>query len=61
VPVSAIFKFEFEASETIVSIPLAEPAPVGAKVAVNVTLLLGSSVTGKVRPLIENAVPVTFA
>ena len=41
-------------------LPLAAP-PLGVNVAVNVTLSLAVSVSGKVSPLIEKAAPVTFA
>ena len=50
-----------EAFETIVSVPLAEPALVGEKVTVNVTLWFEVSVVGSVNPLTENAAPVTLA
>ncbi|HEX9110082.1 MAG TPA: hypothetical protein VF845_01290 [Terriglobales bacterium] len=41
--------------------PLAEPVAVGAKVTVNVTLCFGESVIGKLNPLAEKPVPLTFA
>ena len=52
---------ELDASETTDTDPLAEPALVGAKVTVNVTLWFEESVVGKVNPLTENAAPVTLA
>jgi hypothetical protein len=38
-----------------------DPAAVGAKVTVNVTLCFGESVIGKLSPLAEKLVPLTFA
>lgn len=61
VPESAIDNGEFDAFETTDKLPLVTPAPVGAKVAVSVTLWFGVSVVGSVNPLIENIAPVTFA
>lgn len=61
VPDSAISSGEFDASETIARVPLAAPAPVGAKVAVKVRLWLGFKVTGMASPEIENPAPETFA
>jgi hypothetical protein len=52
---------ELGASETTDTDPLAEPALVGAKVTVNVTLWFEESVAGKVNPLTENAAPVGLA
>lgn len=46
-------RFGFDAFETIESVPLAESAALGVNVAVKVTLWLGLSVVGNVRPLIE--------
>lgn len=61
VPVSAIFRFESEALETMLRVPLAEPELVGANVVVNVTLSFGLSVVGKLKPPIENAEPDRLA
>jgi hypothetical protein len=52
---------ELDALETIDTVPLAEPALVGAKVTVNVTLWFEDNVAGKVNPLTEKAVPLTLA
>ena len=52
---------EFAASETTESVPLTEPEPVGANVAVNVTLWFGVRVIGNVNPLIEKAAPDILA
>ena len=52
---------ELDASDTIDTVPLAEPALVGAKVTVNVTLWFEESVVGKVNPLTEKTAPVTLA
>ena len=41
--------------------PLADPAAVGAKVTVNVTLCFAESVIGVVSPLTEKPVPLTVA
>ncbi len=61
VPESAILSGEFDAFDTTDRLPLAAPALVGAKVAVNVTLWLALSVRGKLNPLTEKTAPVTFA
>ena len=53
VPESAIESGELAAFETIDTLPLAEPALVGVKVAVNVTLWFDDRVVGNVNPLIE--------
>lgn len=50
-----------DASDTIDTLPLAEPAPVGAKVTVKVTLWFEDSVAGNVNPLTEKAAPAMFA
>ena len=50
-----------DAPETIDTVPLAEPPPVGAKVTVNVTLWFEESVAGKVNPLTEKPPPLTLA
>ena len=52
---------ELDAFETIDTLPLAEPALVGAKVTVNVTLWFEESVLGRVNPVSEKAAPVTLA
>ena len=53
---------ELDALETMLNVPLAAPALVGAKVAVNVTLALAARVTGRFSPLTEKPAPlgVTF-
>jgi hypothetical protein len=61
VPESAMLSGEFDAFDTTDKVALAAPAVAGVKVAVNVTLWLAVSVTGKVNPLVEKPVPVTFA
>lgn len=61
VPESAIVSGEFDEFDTTDKLPLAAPALVGVKVAVNVTPWFGVSVSGSVNPLIENIAPVTFA
>jgi hypothetical protein len=61
VPENAMLSGELGAFDTTDRFPLAAPALVGAKVAVNVTLWFAVRVRGKVNPLIENSAPVTFA
>ena len=61
VPDIETFNGELDASETIESVPVGDPAEVGDNDAVNVTLWFGFSVAGRARPLIENPVPLTFA
>jgi hypothetical protein len=61
VPERAILSGEFDAFETTERVPLAAPELAGVKVAVNVTLWFAFRVTGKDKPLIVNAAPVTFA
>jgi hypothetical protein len=61
VPDSAMLSGEFDALDTTDKLPLAAPALVGIKVAVNVTLWFAVSVSGKVNPLIEKTAPVIFA
>jgi hypothetical protein len=56
-----MFSEGLEAFETMVSVPLAAPALVGAKVTVNVTLWFEVSVVGNVNPLTEKPAPVTLA
>ena len=56
-----MLKGELEASETTETDPLAEPELNGAKIAVKVTLWFGLSVIGKVKPLVEKAVPLALA
>ena len=60
-PDKAMFRGEFVPSETIARLPLADPVTDGAKVAVKVTLWPAVSVVGRLRPEIENPVPVTLA
>jgi hypothetical protein len=61
VPESGMLSRELDASETIDTVPLAEPVPVGANVTVNVTLWFEKSVAGKVKPLTEKTAPVILA
>ncbi len=61
VPESAMLSGELDVFDTIDTVPLAEPEPVGAKVTVNVTLWFEDSVAGKVNPLTEKMVPGTLA
>ena len=61
VPESAMLSGEFDAFDTTDKLPLAVPALVGVKVAVNVTLWLAVRVRGKVNPLTEKVAPVKFA
>ncbi len=61
VPESGILSGEFDAFDTTVRVPLAAPALVGVKVAVNVTLWVAARVRGKVNPLVEKPAPVKFA
>jgi len=61
VPESATLSVELDAFDTTDRLPLAAPALVGAKVAVNVTLWFAVSVRGKVNPLTEKTAPVKFA
>jgi hypothetical protein len=58
VPESEIFNCVFEASELSVRVPLLPVADCGAKATLNVTLCPDVSVTGNVRPLTLNPVPV---
>lgn len=52
VPAKGLEKEEFEASEIIVTVPEALPVACGAKETVKVALWDGSSVSGRVSPLI---------
>ena len=52
---------EFDPFDTTDRLPLAAPALVGVKVAVNVTLWPAVSVTGTVSPLKLNPVPLAVA
>jgi hypothetical protein len=61
VPESAMLSGELEAFDTTDRLPLAGAAPVGVKVAVNVTLWFAVSVRGKVNPATEKTAPVTSA
>jgi hypothetical protein len=61
VPERLMVSGEFEAFETTDTLPLAAPATVGAKVAVNVTLWLAVRVRGRFNPLMEKPVPLTLA
>lgn len=58
VPVSGIVNVEFEASEVIVTVPVALPPVVGAKETVNVVFCDGFRVSGVVIPLSLNPVPL---
>ncbi len=62
VPESATFSGEFDAFDTTDRFPLAAPAMVGVKVAVNVTLSFGVRLMGKpLNPLMEKPAPLKFA
>lgn len=61
VPESVRLSGELDASEIIDSVPLDEPALVGAKVTVKVTLWVEDSVIGSVNPLTEKTAPLTLA
>jgi len=52
---------ELEASETISTVPVFVPVPLGEKVHVKVTLFPGLSVSGNARPLMEKVASVTLA
>ncbi len=60
VPLKATLSDGFEASDVIVTLPLALPADVGAKVTLNEVLWPGVKVTGVVIPETLNPVPVAF-
>lgn len=51
VPLSGIERVGLDASDVIVTLPIAVPAVCGAKVTVNVVLFEALSVNGVVRPL----------
>jgi len=61
VPVNATDSEGFGASEVIVTLPLALPVALGAKVTVNVALLEASTASGVVMPLSVNPLPLTAA
>src|ERR1700758_2545836 len=61
VPLRAIVKFELEASDVMVTVPVKFPTDCGANVTVNVALSEAFSVNGAVIPLILNVVPLTEA
>lgn len=61
VPESGIVSGEFDAFDTTDKLPFTVPVLLGVKVAVNVTLWLGVSVSGSVNPLIEKPAPLKFA
>jgi hypothetical protein len=61
VPVSPMLRVELDASERIARFPLTAPVPVGVNLAVKVTLWPALRVAGRVSPVMENPVPVTFA
>lgn len=61
VPESAIPSGEFEASETMLNVPLAAPEADGVKTTLNETAWFEERVTGRVSPLIEKADPDTLA
>ena len=58
---SAMLSGEAGASDTIASVPVADPAVVGAKPTLNVTLWFAASVTGTDKPLTEKPAPLTLA
>jgi len=60
-PESGMFKVGFEAFEAIAKLPLSLAADGGVKITLKVTLCPDVSVTGGVRPLTVNPVPVTVA
>lgn len=61
VPDSDIVRVGFDPSEVMVTVPLAAPAVVGAKVTVNVVLCDAFSVRGAVMPLSVKPAPLTEA
>jgi hypothetical protein len=61
VPESGMLKFESEAVEVMLALPLELPADCGAKVTEKVVLWPAPSVRGKVKPLRLKPVPVTVA
>ena len=61
VPESGMLNGEFDASDTMLNVPLADPAAAGLKIALNETLWLALRVTGRVRPLIEKPFPLALA
>src|SRR5512146_1294380 len=60
-PLSAIVTGEVALLLTRLTLPLAEPTAVGAKVTVKVLVCPGDKVNGTVMPLMENPVPVAVA
>ena len=56
-----MFSGEFDAFDTIERLPLAVPAAVGLKVAVNVTLWFAVRLMGRLNPLVEKTTPIRFA
>ena len=60
VPVSATVAGEPGALLVMVMLPLALPADVGENCALNVLAFPGFNVSGRVNPLVLNAVPVTL-
>ena len=60
-PDSTIVKVELAASEVIVIPPLSVPPDAGAYDTPNVKLCPGTSVIGKVKPVILKSLPVTVA
>src|SRR3981189_2345130 len=61
VPDSAMFNGEPGASETMATLPLTAPAVAGLNFTIKPTLWLAASVAGRVSPLMEKPVPLTFA
>jgi len=61
VPVRAIVKLEFDASEVIVTVPVTLPPVVGANETVKVVFCDGFTVSGVVIPLSLNPVPLMLA
>ena len=61
VPASEMLSGEFEASLTTLMLPVALPAPGGAKVALKLVLCPAAKVMGRERPLRLNPLPVGVA
>jgi hypothetical protein len=61
VPESARLSGDPVASDTIASVALAAPAAAGAKFTLKGTLWFAASVVGRVSPLTEKPLPLTFA
>jgi hypothetical protein len=61
VPLRAVVRFELEALDVMVTVPVELPTDCGANVRVKVVLSEAFSVNGAVIPLISNAAPLTEA